>query len=283
MYKDNLIKLKRFTLKNKILDYNRELLYKMNIGFYKNNVKFYRNEDLVTNVKRKKLLEKSGYFRTMFKNCYKHHKSEEIDVYFPGKDEIVDKVIHFISSDSVTIDILSIFEFYHLAVFLQIESLQQICLDHFTLNLNRKTLQLQLDLITKCSYLDKNFEERSVLFRDSGSPSFSGLYFFQQNEKRSTCLKIKSKHFNSLNELYQFRESETLSSLHYFDNMLCSISYDDFETAFYCFSMMFYQEKLTTMCLTVLITLKTASRQFVLIAKAFIFLASWKINTKNIF
>ena len=74
MYKDNLIKLKRFTLKNKILDYNRELLYKMNIGFYKNNVKFYRNEDLVTNVKRKKLLEKSGYFRTMFKNCYKHLK-----------------------------------------------------------------------------------------------------------------------------------------------------------------------------------------------------------------
>ena len=71
MYKDNLIKLKRFTLKNKILDYNRELLYKMNIGFYKNNVKFYRNEDLVTNVKRKKLLEKSGYFRTMFKTSLK--------------------------------------------------------------------------------------------------------------------------------------------------------------------------------------------------------------------
>ena len=58
--------------------------------------------------------------------------------FFSAKDEIVEKVIHFISSDSITINIQLIFEFYHLAVFLQIESLRQICLDHLTLNLYKK-------------------------------------------------------------------------------------------------------------------------------------------------
>ena len=61
----------------------------MNINYHENNFSFYRNEELVMSVKRKKLLEKSGFVNTMFKNCYKHHKSEEIEVYFSAKDEIV--------------------------------------------------------------------------------------------------------------------------------------------------------------------------------------------------
>ena len=72
----------------------------------------------------------------MFKNCYKHHKSDVIDVYFPENEEIVDKVIQLFSSDSVTLDIRSIFDTYNLAEYLQIDLLKNLYLDHFTLNFN---------------------------------------------------------------------------------------------------------------------------------------------------
>lgn len=118
------------------------------------------NDELVLKVNRKKLLEKSVYFRAVFKECYKYYNSDLIDVYFPEKEEIVDKVMKFISSDSITLDINSIFETYNLAEYLQIGCLQQLCLDHFTLNLNRNTLEKQLDLIAKYSHLNLRNSKR---------------------------------------------------------------------------------------------------------------------------
>ena len=72
----------------------------------------------------------------MFKNCYKHHKSDLIDACFLENEETVNKIIQLFSSDSVTLDIRSIFYTYNLAEYLQIDLLKNLYLDHFTLNFN---------------------------------------------------------------------------------------------------------------------------------------------------
>ena len=148
-----------------------------------NSVIFYRYDELVLKVDEKKLLDKSAYFRAMFKKCYRDHKSDLIDVCISENEETFYKVMQFITSDNITLDINSIFETYHLAVFLQIGCLQQFCLDHFTLNLNRKTLHSNLDLISNYGCLFGELEKRALMFNKTGNISFSGLYFLQQNSE----------------------------------------------------------------------------------------------------
>ena len=58
-----------------------------------NNIIFYRNDELVIRVDKKSLLEKSAYFQTMFKSCYKHHNSDSIDVYLTENEKTVVKVM----------------------------------------------------------------------------------------------------------------------------------------------------------------------------------------------
>ena len=45
-----------------------------------NNFMFYRNEDFLSKVNRRKLLQKSDYFRAITKICYRDHKSDAIEV-----------------------------------------------------------------------------------------------------------------------------------------------------------------------------------------------------------
>ena len=151
----------------------------------------------------------------MLKSCYKHHKSDLIDVCFPEKEDVIDKLLQFISSDSITLDINSIFETYHLAKYLQVDCLQQLCLHHFTLNLNRNTLRKQLKLIERYSHTDlREFKERALVFGESGSPSLSGLYILQRSTENSTCLKIKSKHYECAHVLKEFKTTQ-FSSLQF--------------------------------------------------------------------
>ena len=188
---------------------------------HKKSVVFYRNDKPTIKVDKEKLIAKSSYFRAMFKNFYKDQTSDFIDVCFPAKQEIFNKVMQLVSSNSITLDINSIFETYHLAVFLHIDCLQQLCLDHFTLNLNRNNVQSQLELIEKNSYLDKEFKQRALTFRESGNPSISGLYFLQRNNRRLWCLKVKCSQHESVHVLRVFEGKRKVSSLHHVDNMLC--------------------------------------------------------------
>ena len=188
-----------------------------------NTFVFYHNEHLKAVVDRQKLLQKSGYFKAMFKECYGDYKSDFIDAYFPGSEEVFNNVMQLVSNDTITLDINSIFETYHLALFLQVDCLQQLCLDHFTLNLNRNTLQSQLDLIARRSYLDKEFKETALTFKESGNPSVSGFYFLQQKSTtKAWCLKVKSRISESVHALKTLKNGlQKFSPLHCFDNMLC--------------------------------------------------------------
>ena len=188
------------------------------------SIYFYRDDDLVIKVDKQKLFKKSGYFRAMYKTCYKDHKSDFIDVNFPEKEEIFIKVMQLIVSDSITLDINSIFETYHLAVYFQMNCLQQFCLDHFTLNLNRITLGSQLDMIEKRPCLFDEFEKRASTFGKSGNISFSGLYFLQESREGTTRLKIKSKHFNSPHVLEEFTSLTNFGPLHRVGRTLCSMA-----------------------------------------------------------
>ena len=94
------------------------------------------------------------------------------------------KVMNFVNTGSITLDMNTVLEIWHLATYLQIDCLLEICLDHFTLSLNRHTLEPQLNFMKNCSYLDREIRERALVFEKSGSPAFSGLYFVQSIEKR---------------------------------------------------------------------------------------------------
>ena len=149
--------------------------------------------------------------------------------------EVFNNVVGFINTGSVTLDIKTLLETCHIAGYFQIDRLQQLCLDHFTYNLNRKTLELPWQLKTKYSSsnwmhscLDKRFEERAVMFRGSGKPSVTGLYFLQDEihewmgERKSLgrYLRMFNKKSGNLYQLEKFTET-TFYSLHRFHHMLC--------------------------------------------------------------
>ena len=193
------------------------------------NIDIYRNEQLVVSINKQKLLKKSAFFQTMYKTCYKHHNSDFTDVYFPVDDEIFDKVARFINTNQITLDVDFIFEVYHLAEYLQIESLQQLCLDHFTLNLNRDTLQSQLNFIARQHYSDlKKFKERALTFKENGQPSLAGLYFLRPSRDSwwDFRLKLKSDAFDRTYVCHNPGNTKYFCSLHYSNRMICSVAWD---------------------------------------------------------
>ena len=203
----------------------------------KDNVVFFIKELLnkfnFTKVNRRELLEKSAYFRAILKPCFRDHNSDLIKLCIPGSYEVFKKVMRFINTGIITLDVKTVFETCHLALYLQIDCLPQLCLDHFTYNLNRNTLEKQLHLMKKYQfYLDKEFEERAMLFKDSGRSSFSGVYFLQNKTKGDGIyLKNFSKDFKSVNTLLELKKVSypTIhkSPLQYFDRMLCFVVLKD--------------------------------------------------------
>ena len=187
------------------------------------SVEFYLNDELVLEIDKQKLLDRSAYFKALFKKCYRDHQSDLIDVFFPEKEEMFYKMMQLISNGSITLDINTIFETYHLATYFQIGCLQKFCLDHFTLNLNRRTLQFQLYEIANISHLClREFTKRALMFKGTGNISFSGLYFLQENSE-GACLVNKSKHTKYAHVFKQFYKMYNFNRLHYVDKMLCSL------------------------------------------------------------
>ena len=66
---------------------------------------FFCNDYLLIKVNREKLLEKSAYFWAITKKCYKHHKSDSIEINIPASYGAFNKVMEFINTDVITLDI----------------------------------------------------------------------------------------------------------------------------------------------------------------------------------
>ena len=154
-----------------------------------NSVTFFRHEDKATyflcKVNRRKLLEKSAFYRAIAKDCYKDHLDDFIEATIPASYEVFNNVMRFINTSAVIIDTNNMLETSHLAMYLQINILPQFCLDHFTSNLTRNTLESQLEFLTKYPIFYEEFKERAEMIRDnpSKSPSVSGFYFLQHENK----------------------------------------------------------------------------------------------------
>ena len=189
-------------------------------------VPVYYNGKISAQVNKEDLLEKSSYFRAITKTCYRDHESDDIDISIPPNVSLkaFKQVINFINTDEIDIHVETLFEILNLALYLQIDDLQKFCLDHFTHNLNRKSLESQLGLLGENSFADEEFMRRALMFRESGRPSFSGLYFLQKAGERTYNLKMFSKHSERAHLISTFT-MKNVSSLHLFDNMLCMVEY----------------------------------------------------------
>ena len=128
-------------------------------------------------VNKAKLLEKSHYFRAITKHCFADHKSVFTEVNIPVSIESFNKVLNYITNDTIDISSNTIFEISKLVDYLQIEGLNKtMFLDHFVFSLNSKTLDHQLFLMEKYPLFCQEFKEIAMKFKESGRYSFSGLY-----------------------------------------------------------------------------------------------------------
>ena len=219
-----------------------------------NNVIFYRNEDFLNKVNLKKvnkqkLLKKSAYFRAITKTCYRDHLSDLIEITIPASYAVFNKVVEFINTGVITINIKTVFETCHLAIYFELDCLRQLCLDHFTFNLNRRTLESQLHFLEEYSRLDNEFEERALMFRNSKiRPSYAGLYFLQDVKQDGLTvgksLKMFSNQFQSVHLLLELTETE-FSSLHHCSHMICSLVLDTPKVSLFQYNLLSGKTKIS--------------------------------------
>ena len=221
----SLVKLKGCGTKNEQKQYFTTISYRHTANNQESTEKlvlFYHNKECIAEVNWHELLKHSLYFQCISKPCFNDHKSEFVKVNIPASSETFKKVIEFVKTGEVIIQPESVFEMGHLAMYLQIASLQQWCLDQFTYNLNRKCIKSQLNMLSKYSFLDDKFKERALVFKNSGRQTFSGLYFLQRKIGRTDYLKVFCKESNSVHLVSEVI-AKCNSPLHYFNNMLCKI------------------------------------------------------------
>ena len=150
---------KKSKRKNTVVSVHALLVHKN-----KSNDYFFRNGKFLVKVNRNKLLEKSIYFQIISNKRNKNPNSEHYEIMVPFKDQIFKNVMQYISDGSMKLDSKTQFEAYHLAVYLQVESLQQFCLDRFTFALSRSNVESQLDQLENHCLLNKKFKERALMF-----------------------------------------------------------------------------------------------------------------------
>ena len=117
--------------KSKCVVGNGNCVFNLYLKSNRDSVDFYRGEQLAIKVDRQKFLKKSAYFQAISKKCYKlDHEKEFVEVYFPFKEKTFIKVMNFVNSDVITLDVKSVIDTHHVAEYLQIDCLMQTCLHH---------------------------------------------------------------------------------------------------------------------------------------------------------
>ena len=148
----------------------------------KEKIPVYYNKKISIQVNREDLLEKSSYFRAILKICNKDHESDDIDISIPAV-KTFQEVMKFINTGEIDLKSESLFYTLNLALYLQIESLQKFCLDHFTYNLNRKSVESQLRMLEEYSFVDEEYKRRAACFH------FQNCIFCKQSEQEVAALK----------------------------------------------------------------------------------------------
>ena len=174
------------------------------------------NKEHVLIVNKKKLLEKSDYFRSITKLCFSDHKSEFTEITMPVSFDSFKKVINYISTDVVDVRDSCVLEVVLLSDYLQIDCIIEICFEQFVSKLNTKTLDQQLAFMRNCSMLFKDFIDVALKFKKSGRPYFEGVYVLEHFPK----MYAGKYNIRLLNE-----ESDYIVSLEYFFHCLSNLMY----------------------------------------------------------
>ena len=160
------------------------------------------NKSLIFTVNRQRLIEKSLYFKLMRKPCYNDHKSDYLEVSFTVQNnDVFEKVIKFVTIGTIELDNENLFDIISLAAYLQVDSLQKPCLDHFTYNLNKLNVDSHLELLKSCMFAENFYEERAMTLKVRGLPSFSGLYFLKSKRHCETNLKMITEETKSVQQV----------------------------------------------------------------------------------
>ena len=139
-------------------------------------VKVVFNQQFTVEVNKVKLLEKSEYFRAIMSSNFSEHKKGYADVIFEASTESFQQLMSYVNTGKININIEIVFEIYELANYLQISCLSKKCLNIFINNLNSKTVGHQLSKMKKNPFLYEDLKELAFKFKESGKPSYSGLY-----------------------------------------------------------------------------------------------------------
>ena len=175
------------------------------------------NKDQVLFVPKEKLLEKSHYFKSITKSCFADFKSEFTEVSLPVTSDVFKQVIEYVSTDVINMNNDVIFEVFQISDYLQIECLSKMCLDHFIYNLNIKNLDEQLSMIESNPLVCKDFKEIALKFKESGSPSFAGLYLAEGCDGNNY---IRLLNDNGDDHVIKLKKEVFSNCLHYISNSI---------------------------------------------------------------
>ena len=164
------------------------------------------------------LVTQSEYFKTMLKPCYADRKEKYLEINVEVSIEAFLETMQFLINGRIDFKTAYLLEVYHLAVYLQLESLQELCLEHFTKNLTRNSLEIQAKLMGCQPFLDSEFHTRFEKFRKGGRSFVSGVYFVNQQE------------FGRMDVAHLNIDSGTISSMHSFNS-----SHHEYKFALYQF------------------------------------------------
>ena len=213
---------------NLINSYEECTIYYKNDTTFRNsntkNVIFYHNQNIVTKVNWQDLITHSLYFQSILKPCFNDNKLSFVKVKIPASLKTFLYAMQFVKTGKVSFEGRSVYETCHLAMYLQMDSLQQYCLDKYTYNLTQASLKDEWNLLSNPFYLKKEFKSIALMFKKTRRPTFSGLYFLQEKERGTACLKIFSTQSKSVHLVSELNFPGN-SQMHYFNNMLCKVVY----------------------------------------------------------
>ena len=132
-----------------------------------------------TEVDKEKLVRKS-LIQLITKPCFDDNKSDIFDIHIQVSCECFQGVMNFVTTENTNINTDNVIEICHLADYFLIGDLNQICLDYFTYNLNKNTIDAQLTLLEKYPLIDGKFKKRALKFKQNSRLVYSGLYIIKK-------------------------------------------------------------------------------------------------------
>ena len=136
------------------------------------------NGSVVKIVDKKKLLEKSPYFKPFENPCFQEHNSEFLEVKLEVSIHVFEIVMDYISTGKIDISNEILIDLHRLSNYLGMEYLEEHCLNFFTYSVNVTNIDNQIENFNAYPFVFQKYIKRAATLKDRKLRSFSGFYFF---------------------------------------------------------------------------------------------------------